>query len=80
MRQLVRGRVVHRDEHLAFADTKEELSKTIAKVLKDPEASLQMANRGHRYVHERYRWEALGEDLLDYWERIAFSGTRAPSR
>jgi hypothetical protein len=31
-------------------------------------------------VHDRYRWEVLGHELAEYWERVAFSGAVSPSR
>ena len=48
--------------------------------IENPENARTMGERGHAFVHGRYRWSALAEELVDYWERVAFSGTLSPSR
>ncbi len=67
-------------KHLALADTPGELADTLAALLADPERATRLARAGHAQVYERYCWDVLAEELVDYWERVAFSGTRSPSR
>jgi glycosyltransferase involved in cell wall biosynthesis len=68
------------EKHLVLADTPEDMVQAVERLVTQPRAAGDMARRGRGYVHERFRWEALGQDLVDYWERVAFSGTRSPSR
>ena len=66
--------------HLALADSDEDFARATLAQLERPEEAMGRAVRGRRYVHERYRWEVLGDELVDYWERVAFSGKLSPSR
>jgi len=66
--------------HLGLADTPEAFAAEVERVLSDPRGARAMARAGHEFVYQRFRWDVLAEELLDYWERVAFSGTRAPSR
>lgn len=66
--------------HLGLADTPDAFATEVERILSDPEGARAMARAGHEYVYQRYRWDVLAEELVDYWERVAFSGTRAPSR
>ncbi len=67
-------------EHLWIADGDEALASTVLRVLDDPAAAARLGDGGRGFVHEHYRWEALGHELVDYWERVAFSGALSPSR
>ncbi len=68
------------DEHLRLADNAESFARTLVYQLAHPDDAAAMAARGRDYVHGRYRWDALAEELADYWERVAFSGKLSPSR
>ena len=47
--------------------------------LADPQEAARMGERGRAHAHEHFRWEVLGRELVDYWERVAFSGALSPS-
>ena len=66
--------------HLALADGGLEFARATLALLADPAGAAQLAARGRAWVHEHYRWEVLGHELVDYWERVAFSGALSPSR
>jgi len=68
------------EEHLLVADGDEEFAAATLRVLADPRAAARMAERGRAHVHEHFRWDVLGRELVDYWERVAFSGALSPSR
>ncbi len=67
------------EEHLLLADGAEEFAAATLRVLAEPEEAARMGARGRAHVHEHFRWEVLGRELLDYWERVAFSGALSPS-
>jgi glycosyltransferase involved in cell wall biosynthesis len=67
-------------EHLALADDDAAFSRATLELLRDPARAAALGARGQAFVHERYRWSALAHDLVDYWERVAFSGASSPSR
>jgi len=56
------------------------LTDAISAGIRDPRAGERRAAHGQRAVHDRYRWEVLGHELAEYWERVAFSGAVSPSR
>jgi len=66
--------------HLALADGAEAFARATLALLADPAGAARLGERGRAYVHEHYRWEVLGRELVDYWERVAFSGALSPSR
>lgn len=66
--------------HLTLADGAEAFAQATLALLADPEAAARLGERGRAYVHEHYRWDVLGRELVDYWERVAFSGALSPSR
>lgn len=57
------------DEHLRLADDPASFATAVTGLLADPAAAAALAERGRAFVHARYRWEALGDRLVDYWER-----------
>lgn len=65
---------------LLLADSPEAFTTAVLRVLDAPEEARRMGAAGRRAVHEHFRWEALGKELVDYWERVAFSGALTPSR
>ncbi len=67
-------------EHLLLADEEEAFARATLELVGDPERAARLGARGQAFVHERYRWSALAQDLVDYWERVAFSGASSPSR
>jgi glycosyltransferase involved in cell wall biosynthesis len=66
--------------HLRLAEEPIAFAEAIGALLEDPREAAAMGRRGRDFVHERYRWAALGEELVDYWERVRFSGALSPSR
>jgi hypothetical protein len=66
-------------EHLLLADDPSEFAAATLRVLADPAEAARMGERGRAHVHEHFRWEALGRELVDYWERVAYSGALSPS-
>jgi len=71
--------LVH-DQHLVLADGEEAFAAATVRLLSDPERARRQGERGRAHVHEHFRWEVLGRELVDYWERVAFSGAVSPSR
>ncbi len=71
--------LVH-DEHLLLADSEDAFAEATLELLADPAHAVRLGERGRAFVNERYRWSALAGDLVDYWERVAFSGSYSPSR
>lgn len=67
-------------EHVAIADDDDAFARQTTRLLDEPLERDRLAEAGSAFVHERYRWSALAEDLVDYWERVAFSGTVSASR
>lgn len=65
--------------HLVLADGAEAFAEATLRVLADPAGSARLGERGRAHVHEHFRWEVLGRELVDYWERVAFSGALSPS-
>jgi glycosyltransferase involved in cell wall biosynthesis len=65
---------------LLLADTPADFTAAVLRVLREPGQARHMGEAGRRAVHEHFRWEALGKELVDYWERVAFSGALTPSR
>lgn len=66
--------------HLLLADGAEAFARATLELLGEPQEAARLGERGRAYVHEHYRWEVLGHELVDYWERVAFSGALSPSR
>jgi hypothetical protein len=74
------GLGLEHERHLLLADGAEAFARATLQVLSDPREAARLGARGRAHVHEHYRWEALGRELVDYWERVAFSGALSPSR
>lgn len=66
--------------HLLLADGAQAFAQAALELLADPARAARLGERGRAHVHEHYRWEVLGHELVDYWERVAFSGALSPSR
>lgn len=66
--------------HLLLADGEAEFAAATLRLLADPLEAARMGERGRTHVHEHFRWDVLGRELVDYWERVAFSGALSPSR
>lgn len=66
--------------HLLLADGEAEFAAATLRILADPLEAARMGERGRAHVHEHFRWDVLGRELVDYWERVAFSGALSPSR
>jgi hypothetical protein len=67
------------ERHLLLADGADEFAAATLRILSDPGAAAHMGQRGRAHVHQHFRWEVLGRELVDYWERVAFSGALSPS-
>jgi len=67
-------------QHLLLADSPADFAAATLRLLDDTRAATQLGQLGRGYVHEHFRWEVLGRELVDYWERVAFSGALSPSR
>lgn len=65
--------------HLLLADGDADFAAATLRVLSDPVEAARMGERGRAHVHEHFRWDVLGRELVDYWERVAFSGALSPS-
>ena len=65
---------------LLLAADPQAMVEAVSSGISDPEAAERRAGQGRRSVHDRYRWEVLGHELAEYWERVAFSGAVSPSR
>lgn len=71
--------LVH-EQHLLLADGDEAFAAATLRILSDPALARRLGEHGRTHVHEHFRWEVLGRELVDYWERVAFSGAVSPSR
>jgi len=65
---------------LLLADTTDDFVAATAELLTDRALAEELGQRGGVHVGQRFRWSALAEELVDYWERVAFSGAMTPSR
>ncbi len=65
---------------LLLADDVPSLVERIGELFDDPGLGQRLGAAGRASVYERYRWDALAQDLFEYWERVAFSGSLSPSR
>jgi glycosyltransferase involved in cell wall biosynthesis len=74
------GLGLRHDEHLLLADDDDGFAAATVRLLADPSLGARLGRRGREHVHEHFRWEVLGRELVDYWERVAFSGAVSPSR
>jgi len=74
------GLGLEHEKHLLLADDAADFAAATLRVLDDPQGAGRMGERGRAYVHEHFRWEVLGRELVDYWERVAFSGALSHSR
>lgn len=66
--------------HLRLADGAAAFAAATEELLDDRERAERLGSAGRELVWSRYRWEVLAEDLVDYWERVSFSGALSPSR
>ena len=71
--------LVHK-EHLLLADTPETFARATLELLDDPTGAAKLGQTGADYIKKHYRWDVLAEELVDYWERVAFSGKYSASR
>jgi glycosyltransferase involved in cell wall biosynthesis len=74
------GLGLEHERHLLLADGAPDFAAATLRLLGQPEEARRLGERGRAYVHDRFRWSVLGEELVDYWERVAFSGAMTPSR
>lgn len=65
---------------LLLADGARAFAEAVCSLLESPERGRALGRQGRASVHERFRWEVLARELVDYWERVAFSGALSPSR
>jgi glycosyltransferase involved in cell wall biosynthesis len=65
--------------HLLLADSAADFAAATLRLLADPSDAARLGERGRVHVQEHFRWEVLGRELVDYWERVAFSGALSPS-
>jgi glycosyltransferase involved in cell wall biosynthesis len=56
-------------EHLLLADTPEELTAAILRLLSEPETARRLAAAARQLVEERYGWAAIGGELAAFVER-----------
>lgn len=67
-------------EHLQLADEAASFAHATLELLANPSAAADLGRRGGTYIKEHYNWDVLADVLVDYWERIAFSGKSSASR
>ncbi len=67
-------------EQLAMRDGAQDFADSVLELLADPKHAGQLGRTGKHYVEKHYRWDVLADVLVDYWERIAFSGKSSASR
>jgi len=51
---------------ILLADTPEDFCNLCLKVLREPQLSENIAEKGFELVHAKYRWESIGKKLLNY--------------
>lgn len=61
-------------EHLALADTPEDLGDALLVLLREPDRALAMGESGHRHVRERFSLETVGRRTLELCASIAQGG------
>ena len=67
-------------QHLLTGEGPGDLADPILTLLADPARAQSMGKKGGTFVRERFSWHALGEELVDCWERMKFSGNLGSSR
>jgi len=65
---------------LLLADGARAFATEVCALLERPDRARAIGAHGKAAVQERFRWSVLAEKLVDYWERVAFSGALSPSR
>jgi polysaccharide biosynthesis protein PslH len=71
------GLAVTPGEDILVADTPAAFADAVVRCLRDPDLRARLGARGRALVERRYRWEAIGEELSDFYRELA--GARRPS-
>jgi glycosyltransferase involved in cell wall biosynthesis len=66
--------------HLLLIDDPREFAEGVLELLEQPTRAAELGRVGCAAVHARFRWGILAQELLEYWERVAISGSPSPSR
>ncbi|MBD3256981.1 glycosyltransferase, partial [candidate division GN15 bacterium] len=64
------GLEVTEGENIILTSGAEKLAESILLKLDDPEGCARLAEAGHKLVHERYRWQTLGDKLHAYIQEL----------
>lgn len=67
-------------EHFLAGERPADLAEPVLSLLRDPARAAALGRAASHFVRERYTWQALGEDLVDCWERVKFAGKLGASR
>jgi glycosyltransferase involved in cell wall biosynthesis len=67
-------------QHFLAGDTAADLARHVVALLGDPARARSLGRAASVHVRERFSWEALGEELVDYWEGVKFAGNLSASR
>lgn len=65
------GLEVTSGEDILIADDPEDFAEAVARVMNDEELCERLIQNGRRLVREKYDWEAIGERLNHFLERVA---------
>ena len=64
------GLAVMHGQHVLVADTPQAFASAVLQLLRDPELSLQLGERGRELVRRRYTWDVHGEQLRGLVRRV----------
>lgn len=67
-------------QHFLADDTPGDLARQVIALFQDPARARVLGRAAGEHVRERFSWEALGEELVDCWERVKFAGSLSASR
>jgi polysaccharide biosynthesis protein PslH len=57
-------------ENILVADTPADFADAVVRCLRDPGLRARLGRRGRALVERRYRWEAIGEALSDFYREL----------
>jgi len=75
------GLQVTSGEDILIADDPREFAAAVVRCMRDPELRARLGARGRALVERCYRWEAIGDELSEFYEELAARRARAvPAR
>ena len=56
--------------HARFADSPEAFADAVLELLDDPDTAARLGRAAHQRAEERYGWDAIGHDLVQFYDRL----------